>query len=271
MGMTPLRRRRDITNHIRLYSDDYAGEIQADYMNQDYGRDFYLALLRFDAITSRWLVISDNQFIDSSYFLSRKPVELAADLGRDKLPLVVRSRENGLGESLRRILVRSAAETLNNFQFMPIRDTQARLLLRDALSRTSVRELDRCFTRVETKLGKRNVTVPAIGISLLLRRILGLHLSRETEDDLDLMEQGWAWRLEQEGRIFPVECWRGAYAPPLVQALGIPPPVITYAGERALAEIINITSHGSTYRWDIDRLIATHEEERRRRQKAAVT
>lgn len=207
--MAPKQRRRGITAHFRLYSDDYAGEIQADYMNQDYGRDFYLALLRFDVITSRWLVISDNQFIDSSYFLSRKPAELAADLGRDNLPLVVRCRENGLGESLRRILVRPGAETLNGFQFMPVRDIKARVLLRDALSRTPVRELDRCFTKAEAKLGKRNVAIPALGISLLLRKKLGSYLSRETEDDLDLMEQGWARWLEQEGRVFPVECWRG--------------------------------------------------------------
>lgn len=37
--------------------------------------------------------------------------------------------------------------------------------------------------------------------------------------------------------------------------------MITDVGERALAEIINLTTHGSTYRWDIDRLIATFKDE----------
>lgn len=244
--------------NLRLYSDDYGGDVQAEYMNQEYGRDFYLALLRLDSIMSRRLIISDNQFADSSYFLSRRPSDLAQDLGRDQAPVIVRAREERLGDSLRNILLRPGHDTLNGFEFIPIRDRDARLFLRDELTRTTASELERCFRRMEITFGKKDAAVPARGIKMLLQRKLRDRLSAEIEEDLDFMERGWSWWLEQEGRSFKVECWHDSTAPELTATLGPAPPMSSDIGMQVCAEVRKEVLRGSTYRWDVDRILSAH-------------
>jgi hypothetical protein len=147
------------------------------------------------------IVVPDSQLLDGRFFLQIGPGELRRQVGIGTgraLPMRIKPRRSTLHETLAVWLERPGSEYLNGFPFNAIRSDSVRAELALALTETKAEAL-RQRLRADPNVAR--------GLARFLRELLDAR-GLEADDDIDVLERGWALWLEEEqlGGI-TVEAW----------------------------------------------------------------
>ena len=183
-------------NKSRFFSDFYDSvnqrglpKVQTEFPEIS---KLYIARLRFDALLSKTIILTDAQLLDGAFILTSNPLELRNRITRidgEQMPIEVRSRENNLSDALLAFVKDPKREKLKGFTFSSIQDEEKRKSLKERLESSNINEVN----------GWEDI--------LKIMRSVGV-----ANENIDTIEQGWVrWLSAQEDGIVVVKKWDGQF------------------------------------------------------------
>lgn len=154
--------------------------------------ELYIARLRFDALLSKTIVMTDAQLLDGAFMLGENPSELNNRIARkvgEPMPIEVRARTENLSDALLAFVKNPKKENLNGFTFSSVENEEGRKSLKERLE--------------STKIGEAREWKDILTI---------MKSSGVDYDNLRKIEQGWAnWIEAQKNGMVVVRKWEGRF------------------------------------------------------------